>query len=109
MAGRRTRALVALARGAVKRCPRCGRGRLFTRWFTMPARCPRCRLAFERSEGFWLGAMAVNLGVTEAVFGAFFVTAAVLTWPHVHWVMLTVAGVAVTALIADVFCEVSST
>ena len=75
----------------------------------MPARCPRCRLAFERSEGFWLGAMAVNLGVTEAVFGAFFVTAAVLTWPHVPWVMLTVAGVALNALIPVAFYPFSQT
>jgi len=56
-----------LARGLGRRCPRCGQGRLFTRWVRMVERCPRCRYRFEREEGFFLGAFVVNFGVTEGL------------------------------------------
>ena len=46
-------------RGATKRCPRCGSGRLFTSWFKIRDRCPRCGLRLEREEGGFLGAMVV--------------------------------------------------
>jgi uncharacterized protein (DUF983 family) len=104
-----THPAVAISRGLTRRCPRCGLGGLFTRWFTMAKRCPRCGLAFERGEGFWLGAMAINLGVTEAVFGASFVIAAVLRWPHVPWAWLTVAAVAMNVVIPILFYPFSQT
>ncbi len=33
----------------------------------MVAECPTCRYHFEREEGFFLGAMVVNIAVTEAL------------------------------------------
>ena len=75
----------------------------------MTDRCPRCGLDFVRGEGFWLGAIAINLGVTEAVFGAFFVTVAVLTWPDVQWGWLTVAALLVNAVVPIVFYPYSKT
>lgn len=48
-------------RGLTRRCARCGSGKLFTRYFTMVERCPRCNLKFEREEGFFLGAYTMNL------------------------------------------------
>ncbi len=57
--------LVMLWRGLRLRCPNCGRGRLFRRGYTMYDRCPVCGWKFEREEGYWTGAMAVNLVVTE--------------------------------------------
>jgi uncharacterized protein (DUF983 family) len=92
-------ALVMLVRGLVKRCPRCGQARLFQRWFTMAPRCPRCGLDLERGQGFWLGTMAINLGVTELVFGITLVGVMVLTWPDVPWVALTVAAILLNALL----------
>jgi len=56
-----------LARGLARRCPRCGQGGLFTRWFRMVECCPRCGYRFEREEGFFLGALVVNFGVTEGL------------------------------------------
>ncbi len=53
-----------LARGLVKRCAICGGGALFTGWFRMKERCPRCRYLFEREEGFFLGAYVINLAIT---------------------------------------------
>ncbi|MFI5054534.1 MAG: DUF983 domain-containing protein, partial [Acidimicrobiia bacterium] len=66
-----------------KRCPRCGSGHLFRRYFTMVDDCPRCGLHFEREQGYWAGALAINVGVTGAVFVAVFVTALILTVPDV--------------------------
>jgi uncharacterized protein (DUF983 family) len=69
--------------GFTRRCARCGHGHLFDRWFTMKESCPSCGLHFERSPGYWTGAMAINIGVTSAVFTVGFVIALVLTVPHV--------------------------
>jgi len=56
-----------LGRGLVKRCPLCGSGDLFSSWFTMRERCPRCDHKFEREEGWFFGAYVVNLGVAEGL------------------------------------------
>ena len=45
------------------RCPRCGVGRLFLGWFTMPARCEHCPLKYERAPGYFLGAAYINYGI----------------------------------------------
>ena len=37
--------------GTTRRCPRCGSGHLFRRYFTMVDDCPRCGLHFEREQG----------------------------------------------------------
>ncbi len=56
-----------LWRGLTRRCAVCGSGSLFHGWFRMKERCPTCGYRFEREEGFFLGAYAVNLAVVEAV------------------------------------------
>jgi hypothetical protein len=62
-------------RGMRRRCPRCGGGKLFQGYFTMKPSCPRCGHCFEprAEEGFFLGALTVNLGVTQTtiLFGLF--------------------------------------
>jgi uncharacterized protein (DUF983 family) len=99
----RTNQLLALGRGLAKRCPRCGQGKLFVRWFDLPERCPRCGLSFDRGDGFWLGSMAINLGVTELVFGAFALSVILATWPGVLWTLLTVLAVGLNAIVPIVF------
>ena len=56
-----------LWRGLRRRCPRCGSGGLFRGWFHMVEVCPRCGHRFEAGahEGFFLGALTINLAVTE--------------------------------------------
>ena len=54
-----------LIRGLLLRCPNCGKGKLFRRGFTMYEKCPVCGWRFEREEGYWTGAVALNLVVTE--------------------------------------------
>jgi uncharacterized protein (DUF983 family) len=83
----------ALGRGLVMRCPTCGGGDLFVSYYTMRERCPNCGTAFEREEGYWVGAMIVLIGATEVLFGLWFVGGMVLTWPDVPWTGLLIGGV----------------
>jgi uncharacterized protein (DUF983 family) len=69
--------------GLTRRCPRCGAGHLFRHWFTLVPDCPRCHLHFEREEGYWAGALAVNVGLTFGLFAVVFVALVAATVPEV--------------------------
>lgn len=56
-----------LGRSLLKHCPLCGSGGLFTGWFRMKERCPRCGYLFEREEGFFLGAYVINLAIAQGL------------------------------------------
>jgi uncharacterized protein (DUF983 family) len=62
--------LQVVARGLLNRCPNCGGPTLFKEgtWFEVNKECPRCGLRFERDEGFFLGSMSLNYGVTIVCF-----------------------------------------
>lgn len=57
-----------VARGLTNRCPNCGERTLFVpgKLFQVNKTCPACGLAIERAndEGFFLGSMSLNYGVT---------------------------------------------
>jgi uncharacterized protein (DUF983 family) len=74
-----------LARGLLKRCPICGAGGLFTRWMRLRDTCPRCGYRFDRESGYWVGAIIINLAVTEILFGILFITTLLVTAPDVPW------------------------
>jgi uncharacterized protein (DUF983 family) len=84
------RALRLVWRALRLRCPNCGRGRLLKSWFGLKSRCPACQVWLEREEGYFLGAMALNLIVAE--FLPFGLAAAIvlLTWPQPPWRALQV-------------------
>ena len=67
------RAVRLLVRGLWLRCPRCAARSLFRTWFTMYELCSVCQLRFEREQGYFLGAMYINYGVTVglALSGSF--------------------------------------
>jgi uncharacterized protein (DUF983 family) len=52
------------------RCPYCGKGRIYSHGFTMNQHCSNCGWIFEREEGYWTGAIAVNLVVAEMLAAA---------------------------------------
>lgn len=64
--------LTAFARGVRLRCPACGRGPLFRSWFRMHDACHGCGLPFTREQGFYLGSIYINYGVTVIVTGALY-------------------------------------
>ncbi|MCA1727116.1 MAG: DUF983 domain-containing protein [Actinobacteria bacterium] len=103
MTRRRPRASLVLVRGILRRCPRCGSRGLFKSFFSMHARCPDCDLPTERGEGFWLGGMAINLGLTELVFGAFLVGSIIATWPDPPWTLLLFIGLGLNAVLPVLF------
>jgi uncharacterized protein (DUF983 family) len=88
-----------LRRGAAKRCPVCGQGRLFRRWFTMVEDCPRCGLHFERVEGHWIGALGINTIVSFGTLLVAVVVGVLVTLPDVDVVPVTIAAVAVAVLV----------
>lgn len=98
-----------LARGLLRRCPRCGSGELFRRWFSMVDECPRCELRFASEDGYWTGAMMINLAVTEAVFLAVFVGVMVATWPDVPWTPLLIVVIGAGIVVPVVFYPFSKT
>jgi uncharacterized protein (DUF983 family) len=69
--------------GFTRRCPRCGSGHLFKGYFTLVPDCPRCGLHFEREQGYFAGALAINIAAVGAVFLVVFVTLVALTVPNV--------------------------
>ena len=56
-----------LLRGLALRCPVCGRTSIAGRPFRIRHNCPRCRALFQREDGFFVGAIAINLVTTEVV------------------------------------------
>ncbi len=60
--------LVALWRGVRRRCPACGAGPQFRRWFTLHERCPACSLVYEPRPGdtwlFWILGDRLFIAVT---------------------------------------------
>lgn len=77
-----------LWRGLTRRCARCGSGKLFRRWFHMVDDCPGCGLHFEREQGYWTGALAINIIATGGLFAILFVTLLAITIPDVPVVPL---------------------
>jgi len=55
-----------IVRGLTNRCPNCGGHSLFKpgKLFELNEGGPDCGLKFEKDEGFYLGAMSLNYGVT---------------------------------------------
>jgi DNA-directed RNA polymerase subunit RPC12/RpoP len=62
--------LQVVSRGLRNRCPNCGGATLFKEgsWFEVNKACANCGLRFERDEGFFIGSMSINYGVTLVLF-----------------------------------------
>ena len=58
--------LITLARGARLCCPACGRRSVFQSPFRVRPHCPACGTIFQREEGFFVGAIMLNVVTTEA-------------------------------------------
>jgi len=55
-----------LLRGLRLRCPVCGLSPVFQRPFKVRHHCPECGALFQREEGFFVGALMINVVTTEA-------------------------------------------
>ena len=63
----------AVVTGARLICPRCSQGCVFAGWFKMQTTCTRCNFRFEREQGYYVGAMYINYGITVIIaFSGYF-------------------------------------
>jgi uncharacterized protein (DUF983 family) len=99
----------AFVRGLTRRCPRCGSGRLFRRWFAIRERCPRCALRLEREEGGFLGAMTINYAVTTLAWIVLLVIWLIVDLPGLRVVPLAVSSVVLVGLFPLLFFPFSKT
>jgi uncharacterized protein (DUF983 family) len=57
--------LIILVRCLKLRCPVCGRSSIVERPFRIKQQCPSCGALFKREDGFFVGAISVNVVTTE--------------------------------------------
>ncbi len=86
----RPRVLGTLARSLRLRCPVCGQSLIFKAPFRIRHHCPSCAALFQREAGFFVGAVMVNMVVTEGAALAFYL-AALQTFGYSEGLILTVA------------------
>jgi len=98
-----------LGRGLLRRCPNCGRGHIFHQWLRMSERCPQCGLYFEREEGYWTGAVAINTVSTELIFIAVTAFLVIWTWPDVPMAPILTAAIALNIVVPLIFYPISKT
>src|SRR3954467_3347478 len=59
--------ITTLLRSLSLRCPVCGRSSIVERPFKIKDHCPACDALFMREEGFFVGAILINVVTTEVV------------------------------------------
>jgi len=89
------RLVTLLGRAFGRRCPYCGEAGVFTSFWTLRERCPRCGVPFEREEGYFLGAYAVNLIAAEFLGFGFVLALLIRTDLTTLWLQIIAVGVAV--------------
>jgi uncharacterized protein (DUF983 family) len=102
-------ALTTLARGCLRRCPNCGERHITRGGWKLKERCPSCALHFEREEGYWTGAIAINTVATEVLFAAMLVVVAIWTWPHIPTFKLLAAGLLLNVSFPVLFYPIAKT
>jgi uncharacterized protein (DUF983 family) len=98
-----------LLRGLVGRCPLCGSGKLFRWWLFMVPECPRCDLHFERIEGHWIGAIAINTVLSFGLMLGVIVTGVVTTHPDIPTGALALTACAVALVVPLLLQPISRT
>jgi uncharacterized protein (DUF983 family) len=98
-----------LWRGLLRHCPLCGSGHLFRRWFLIRDHCPRCGFRFERLEGHWIGALAMNTIVAFGLMLGSIVVGIFLTYPDVPFLPVAVVAVTIALVVPLAFMPASRT
>jgi len=96
-------------RGFRRRCPRCGEGKAFETYFKLRESCPVCGYSFEREEGYWTGAMIVNIAACEIWFFIGFVGILIATVPDVNWGAILAVMLVTNGLLPIFFYPFSKT
>ncbi len=99
----------AIARGLGRRCPQCGHKGIFRSWGTLHPACPNCHYRFEREDGYWVGALTINLAVAEVLFALLFVGTIFATLPDIAWKPLLVVALVTNGIVPILFYPFSKT
>jgi uncharacterized protein (DUF983 family) len=105
----RPRLSILIARALRKQCPRCGTSKIFTTFWKLEPRCHNCDYAFEREEGYWVGAIIINTAITEAIFLALFLGILFASLPDVRWQPLLTVALLVNGVFPVLFFPHSKT
>lgn len=88
----------SLVRALLARCPVCGSRGIWRSYGQTVDACPGCGYRFSREEGYWAGALIVNIGVAMFLFFVVFVGGMLVTWPDVPWTGLLITLLVVMGL-----------
>jgi uncharacterized protein (DUF983 family) len=101
---------VRLAWALRLRCPLCGGGPLRKSALHLVERCPKCGLRTERGQhDFFLGAMMLNLAISEGLLALLMVATVIVMWPDVPWTLLQTVGLVLAVVGPFVFYPYSKT
>ena len=70
-------------RGITHGCPRCGCRKTHTKYFSPRTTCPQCSLKFEKEQGYWTGALAINMIITGGIVALGLVVGLTATAPDI--------------------------
>ena len=98
-----------LRRGARRRCPVCGQGKLFRFWVRMAPECPQCGLVFDRLPGHWLGSWFLNICLVQLVVVLILSIGVAATWPEPPMWIIGGATALSAVLVPFLFFPISRT
>ena len=93
-----------ILRGLFMACAACGGRGLFHHLWKIRESCAKCALVFDRSDGYWIGAVAVNTMMSGFLLLVTVVVSFLLALPDPQWQPVLIPSVAVGA-IAPVFLD----
>jgi uncharacterized protein (DUF983 family) len=91
---------MTLLRGLRLRCPACGQSSIVQRPFKIKDHCPSCGAHFKREDGFFVGAISINVVTTEVVILALYMMSLPIISSHDQLVLVLLFTVALLFPIA---------
>ena len=99
----------AISRGLRKRCPNCGRGKVFSSFFRLNTNCSECGFRFEREPGYWTGAIAMNIAFVEVWVAILILGTVIATAPDIPWTTVWIVGLGTNAVLPFLLLPYSRT
>jgi uncharacterized protein (DUF983 family) len=90
----------ALRRCLGLRCPACGKSSIAKKPFDIKELCSSCAVVFKREEGFFVGAILINVVATELVILATYLTCLGVIGSHYQMVLAILFAIALLFPIA---------